>query len=32
MNTIRRYDIQSNMWLVGYYIGTKFVIVSKQPA
>jgi len=31
MKTIRRYDIQSNIWLVGYYVGTRFIVVGKEP-
>ena len=32
MNLITRYDVNSGMWLTGYYVGTKFVVVAKVAA
>ena len=29
MNIIRRYDVSTNMWLIGYYSGSRFYVINK---
>lgn len=32
MKLITKYDITSAMWLTGYYVNTKFIVLSKVAA
>lgn len=29
--TVKRYNIENNTWEIGYYIGSRFYIVSQVP-
>lgn len=31
MKYVKRYDIATNCWLVGYYVGSRFFVVNKEP-
>ncbi len=32
MKLITRYDIATNTWLTGYYVGSRFYVVAKAAA